>query len=87
MTYFPDSSRIANGLKCSDANILLPRTLRLLGPILILDLPTQFRQKTTRQSYHLGDEIDHRPSGLDRVLADEERAVAGHRVAQELQKR
>ena len=27
--------------------------------------------------------IDHRPGGLDRVLAGEQRAVAGHRVAQQ----
>ena len=31
----------------------------------------------------LEDWIDHRPGGLDRVLAGEERSVAGHGVAQE----
>ena len=31
----------------------------------------------------LKDRINHRPGGLDRVLAGEERSVAGHRVAQQ----
>ena len=36
-----------------------------------------------RSEVGLKDWLDHRPGGLDRVFTGEERAVAGHGVAQE----